>query len=272
MVKRVSLRQYAYVIFAMLVMIACWETNKSNAAVVGSDIPSEAIRLRILANSDAVQDQAIKRVIRDAIIAEMDKWVSEPQGIDEARQIVRDHLPELGALVGKQLEEHGYAYGYSVELGIVPFPTKMYGNRIYPAGEYEALRVTLGKGEGQNWWCVLFPPLCFVDAASGEAVAKDKDTADVRQTANTAKPVQTSVKAPKEDNKRSGSAESLSKQNAKDKETKLETSAKGTKVVVSASGTQKTVEADQLGERPAMKFFIWEKIKSIFSAIKGWFS
>lgn len=271
MVKRVSFRQYAYVIFAMLVMIACWETNKSNAAVVGSDIPSEAIRLRILANSDAVQDQAIKRVIRDAIIAEMDKWVSEPQGIDQARQTVRDHLPELGELVGKQLAERGYTYGYSVELGVVPFPTKMYGNRIYPAGNYEALRVTLGKGEGQNWWCVLFPPLCFVDAASGEAVAEEET--DSRKKADSPKAVPLSAKAPKEDDKR-GKTESVGTKSlsAKAKDAKAETIAKNTSIAVSDTGKQKTIETTQLGERPAMKFFLWEKTKSVFSSIKSWFA
>jgi stage II sporulation protein R len=110
----------------------------------------------------------------------MNTWVKEPDGIEAARRIVTAEIPALQALVGHELLEHGYNYTYKVELGIVPFPTKMYGNRVYPAGNYEALRITLGSGLGQNWWCVLFPPLCFMDAISGEAVAKDEPTTDVQ--------------------------------------------------------------------------------------------
>jgi stage II sporulation protein R len=177
MVKRVSIRPYIYVAFAMIVMLACWESNKTQAAVVDRTIPEESIRLRILANSDTAQDQWIKRQVRDEIVAEMAGWVSEPQGIEAARTQVREHIPQIERLVAEVLQRNGYDYTYHVELGQVPFPTKMYGDKVYPAGNYEALRVTLGKGEGQNWWCVLFPPLCFIDGKSGDAVAKKK-TAD----------------------------------------------------------------------------------------------
>jgi stage II sporulation protein R len=153
-------------------MICCWESNKTLAAVVEPTIPEESIRLRILANSDAPDDQWVKRLIRDEVIRQMSEWVTEPEGIEAARAAVLSHMPELNDLVGRLLAENGYDYGYNVELGQVPFPTKLYGNKVYPAGDYEALRITLGKGEGQNWWCVLFPPLCFVDGKAGVAVAK----------------------------------------------------------------------------------------------------
>lgn len=172
MVKRGSFRTYSFVAFALIVMICCWESNRTLAAVVEPTIPEESIRLRILANSDAPDDQWIKRLIRDEVIRQMSEWVSEPEGIDAARAAVLLHMPELNELVGRVLAENGYDYGYNVELGQVPFPTKLYGNKVYPAGDYEALRITLGKGEGKNWWCVLFPPLCFVDGKAGVAVAK----------------------------------------------------------------------------------------------------
>ena len=140
-----------------------------DAAVVEGAIPQESIRLRILAHSDSPQDQAVKRHVRDAIVAEMAGWANGPQTIEEARQTLQAHMQELSEVIAEQLESRGFHYGYEVELGVVPFPTKMYGSRIYPAGEYEALRVSLGEGAGQNWWCVLFPPLCFIDAVSGEA-------------------------------------------------------------------------------------------------------
>jgi stage II sporulation protein R len=169
-----SARQFGIMVFAIIMLISCWESNRNNIALADdSSIPAQSIRLRILANSDTAEDQAMKRLVRDAVIAQMNKWVKQPDGIEEARRIVREELPALQTVVGRELVARGYDYPFQVELGNVPFPTKMYGNRVYPAGDYEALRITLGRGDGQNWWCVLFPPLCFVDAVSGEAVSID---------------------------------------------------------------------------------------------------
>ncbi|CAH0118098.1 MULTISPECIES: stage II sporulation protein R [unclassified Paenibacillus] len=168
----------AFIIFALVTMMMSWELNRTDAAVVQGAIPQESIRLRILANSDSAADQAVKRQIRDKIVAQMNTWVEqleEPQSLEEARRIVTTHLSEIEAIVAEELEAKQIDYGYQVDFGNVPFPTKMYGDQVYPAGDYEAVRVTLGKGEGQNWWCVLFPPLCFIDAGTGEAVAKSRD-------------------------------------------------------------------------------------------------
>jgi stage II sporulation protein R len=176
MVQLQSSKKYILLLFVFSLLLMSWEINHSDAAAIEPVIPQDAIRLRILANSDSIVDQQMKRIVRDAIVAQMDKWVSGPHTINEAREVVRNHLPELEALIGETLQRYSYTYGYQIELATVPFPTKMYGDRVYPAGEYEALRVTLGQGDGQNWWCVLFPPLCFVDATTGEAVAVEKGT------------------------------------------------------------------------------------------------
>jgi stage II sporulation protein R len=169
---QLAVRQWVLIVFAIIILISCWESNRNNIALADSAIPEQSIRLRILANSDSIEDQVVKRTVRDAVIAQMNTWVKEPDGIENARRVVREQLPALKQLVETELASHGYNYGVQVELGQVPFPTKMYGNRVYPAGDYEALRITLGRGDGQNWWCVLFPPLCFVDAVTGEAVGK----------------------------------------------------------------------------------------------------
>lgn len=157
-------------------MITCWESNRTNAAAIASDIPDQAIRLRILANSDSVQDQAVKRAVRDRVMALIDTWVAKPQSIEEARALIREHLPEIGDTIAAQLQESGAGYSYRAELGVVPFPVKVLGSRVYPSGDYEALRITLGSGQGHNWWCVLFPPLCFVDAVTGGAKAAKQPT------------------------------------------------------------------------------------------------
>ncbi|WP_082311060.1 stage II sporulation protein R [Paenibacillus sp. FJAT-27812] len=164
-------RSYGFIVFAIIILIMSWEAQKMDAAVAGGEIPQEAIRLRILANSDNPADQVVKRVVRDEIVKAMNGWVTGPQTIEEARQTIIANMPEIERITAKVLKSRGFEYGSAAELGMVPFPTKMYGNQVYPAGDYEALRITLGEGKGQNWWCVLFPPLCFIDAATGEASA-----------------------------------------------------------------------------------------------------
>ncbi|MCT2195819.1 stage II sporulation protein R [Paenibacillus sp. MB22_1] len=177
-----SRKKIALIFFSIVMLMMSWEGQMvDTAAAAGSQavisqIPQESIRLRILANSDGAADQLVKRRVRDAVVEQMNGWVAQlenPQSLEEARQVIREHLPAIEEQVGQTLKQYGKNYDYQVELGTVPFPTKMYGGAVYPAGDYEALRVTLGEGKGKNWWCVLFPPLCFIDAGSGDALAKD---------------------------------------------------------------------------------------------------
>lgn len=133
-------------------------------------IPQEALRLRIIANSDSPADQALKREVRDAVIVQVGSWLKGVKTSAEARQILMAHVPQIQALAEQVVNAHGFHYAVQTVVGKVPFPTKIYGNQVYPAGTYEALRIVIGKGQGANWWCVLFPPLCFVDIADGDAV------------------------------------------------------------------------------------------------------
>ncbi|QHE53817.1 stage II sporulation protein R [Pontibacillus sp. HMF3514] len=135
-------------------------------------IPDEAIRLRILADSDGKKDQEIKREVRDAVNAEITDWVKELTSIEKARDMIESRLDELEVIVENVLEENNVSQSYSVDFDEnVKFPTKLYGSYIYPAGTYEAILITLGEGQGANWWCVLFPPLCFLDFSNGTSVA-----------------------------------------------------------------------------------------------------
>ncbi|OOQ92518.1 stage II sporulation protein R [Bacillus cereus] len=140
-----------------------------------SVIPKEAVRLRILANSDSDEDQALKRKVRDEVKAQIDGWVADLTSFEEARKVIQNHIPEIEKTVAKTLKREGSKEAFQVKFGKnVKFPTKVYGNFIYPAGEYEAVLITIGKGEGANWWCVLFPPMCFLDFSSGTAVRKEE--------------------------------------------------------------------------------------------------
>ncbi|WP_438447506.1 stage II sporulation protein R [Gorillibacterium sp. sgz5001074] len=263
MVKRVSYSSYIYLFFALIVLLVSWEHNRTMAAVVESDIPEESIRLRILANSDSVTDQALKRRVRDAIVEQMNTWVSGPTTLEEARLLVSERIPELEAIVTREIESAGFTYSSKVELGLVPFPAKMYGDKVYPAGDYEALRVTIGEGAGQNWWCVLFPPLCFVEAAKGEAVMKDKQETQDGKTGKTEPTAKSgkSEQSPKNDAK----SDKNVKSDKNDKSDKEKTAVKA----ASASTVKKEVSA-AAGDTPEqpkkeVKFFFWELMKSWFA-------
>ncbi|SDY41072.1 stage II sporulation protein R [Thermoactinomyces sp. DSM 45892] len=148
------------------------DNHNANANDLKS-IPEEAIRLRVIANSDSSADQWIKRKVRDEIVAEMKRWAMKPKHIDEARQLIQSKLSSFQQIAQNTLRTYGIQDSVDVTFAKVPFPTKLYGDQVYPAGEYEALRVTIGEGKGENWWCVLFPPLCFIDMSSGEAIPKE---------------------------------------------------------------------------------------------------
>lgn len=134
-------------------------------------IPSEAIRLRILANSDMEEDQAIKRKVRDEVNKHITEWVSDLTSIEEARTLIKSKLPEVQEIAERVVKEEGSNQSVKTDFNKVDFPTKLYGQFLYPAGEYEAILITLGDGDGANWWCVLFPPLCFLDFSNGVAVS-----------------------------------------------------------------------------------------------------
>lgn len=158
------------------------ESVDAQAAVT---IPNEAIRLRILANSDEQNDQAVKRLIRDEVNKDITVWVQDLTSIDEARKVITSHLPEIQATAEEVIKREGLSQSVTVEFGKADFPTKLYGQYLYPAGVYEAIVITLGAGEGANWWCVLFPPLCFLDFSNGTAVSQTPFVEDIDTSVQT---------------------------------------------------------------------------------------
>jgi stage II sporulation protein R len=165
------MKRFVFLLFALVVAMMSWEGQRASGNVMDQGpIPKESIRLRIIANSDSIQDQWLKREVRDAIVQEMNGWVKEIHSYDEAVKLASAKVPELQALVDQTIRDRGFAYRAVVDFGKVPFPTKLYGSYVYPAGDYEAVRVRIGEAKGQNWWCVLFPPLCFIDMSNGDAV------------------------------------------------------------------------------------------------------
>jgi stage II sporulation protein R len=125
------------------------------------------IRLHIIANSDSQADQNLKIKIRDKVINEMSKKFEISNSIDESRQLIKNNLDEIEYIAEEEIRNSGLDYDVNVYYGNYSFPTKAYGSITLPAGEYEAVRVVIGEGKGKNWWCVMFPPLCFIDITHG---------------------------------------------------------------------------------------------------------
>lgn len=126
------------------------------------DVPG-LIRLHVLANSDSPSDQNLKLSVRDAIIRYLSPLLENIKDPDEARDIILEQKLNLINLASKTLLAQGAYYPVDVEVGVFDFPLKTYGDIVVPAGRYEAVRILIGEAGGANWWCVLFPPLCFID-------------------------------------------------------------------------------------------------------------
>lgn len=127
-------------------------------------IYDNVLRLHVLANSDSSADQSLKLEVRDRILEETATLFKDCKTKDEAREAVESNLDKIREIAEQTVREAGYEYGVSVSLGEEEYPTKNYEECCFPAGEYLSLRVMIGEAEGENWWCVLFPPLCL-DAA-----------------------------------------------------------------------------------------------------------
>ncbi|WP_227937028.1 stage II sporulation protein R [Alkalihalobacillus deserti] len=179
-----------YLLFSLFVLLISWESE--NAVAVASFhqevSQEEAIRLRILANSDSIKDQALKRDIRDSVNEAITDMVIDINDLNEAKATIEDNLAMIEGIVEQELINMGINQSYEVSFSEVQFPTKLYGNIVYPAGLYDAVLITLGEGKGENWWCVLFPPLCFLDMANGEAT--DTSTVEAEEPNETEEEVE----------------------------------------------------------------------------------
>ena len=125
------------------------------------DLADSLLRLHILANSDSAEDQALKAAVRDRVLEEAQTLWPQDATLEEAKQAVSNHLDDLARAGQSVVDAHGYDYPVSASLETCWFPTREYQNFSLPAGNYQALRVVIGRGEGRNWWCVAFPPLCL---------------------------------------------------------------------------------------------------------------
>ncbi|MBU5255502.1 stage II sporulation protein R [Tissierella praeacuta] len=145
---------------------------------VKKSFEDEIIRFHIRANSDKEEDQALKLKIRDEILKEMKEKFKYTKTLEESREVIRANMKEMKDITERVIQKEGKDYDVAITLDQDNFPTRKYGNLVLPSGEYETLLITLGEGKGQNWWCIMFPPLCFVDITHSVAynVEKELDT------------------------------------------------------------------------------------------------
>ena len=157
-------------ILAFLLFIYTTICAISYAKSVSEDLENSVFRLHVIANSDSKEDQNLKYIVRDKLLQYMNSYLSK----EDAIKIANEHLDEFKQVAINTIKEQGYSYNVNVKVGNFEFPTKTYGDISLPAGFYDALRVEIGEAKGQNWWCVMFPPLCFVDVTSGVVPEESK--------------------------------------------------------------------------------------------------
>lgn len=147
----------------------------SYATSVSADISNSIFRLHVIANSDSEEDQNLKYKVRDSLLEYMNSICSETPSKEEALQIVSNNIDNFYSIAQQTIKDNGFEYPVNITVGKYDFPTKQYGDISLPAGTYDALRVEIGTASGRNWWCVMFPPLCFVDVSSGVVPDSSKE-------------------------------------------------------------------------------------------------
>ena len=172
--SNIKFKRCLILIFLLIIYIFVSAISYTHA--ICKDISDNIFRLHVIANSDSSEDQTLKLLVRDSILSYINTISSDITSKEELISLVNENLNVLEELAEKTIVENGYNYDVSLEIGNFSFPTKNYGDITLPPGYYDALRIKIGKADGQNWWCVMFPPLCFVDVTTGVVPEDSKQT------------------------------------------------------------------------------------------------
>lgn len=161
------MKKFMAIILAVFITFLFISNKNDNTDAMKKDISDKLIRFHVIANSDSEDDQNLKLKVRDAVIKKMNSKFIGITDLKESEKIIKENIPEIQKIAQDTIYANGKNYGVKVMYGRFNFPTKYYDTITLPAGNYKALRIVIGKGEGKNWWCVMFPPLCFVDITHG---------------------------------------------------------------------------------------------------------
>jgi len=161
-------KNFKFIIMLILLFILyIFLCASSYATQVTSNISDSVFRLHVLANSDSEEDQNLKYIVRNSLLDYMNLLAKDITSKEEIIELANLHKEDFYNIAINTIRQQGYDYDVKINIGNFAFPSKTYGDITLPAGDYDALRVEIGEAEGQNWWCVMFPPLCFVDVSSG---------------------------------------------------------------------------------------------------------
>ncbi|WP_026882079.1 stage II sporulation protein R [Clostridium akagii] len=156
------------VIFLIVLLMLGYDNNgERNVSSNQQSIANKIIRFHVLANSDSNDDQALKLKVRDKVLAFISPKMSKSTSVNESKQLLLKYNNDINSIAQKVVRQNGYNYGVTTELSKDYFPIKTYGAITLPEGKYDAYRILIGSAKGHNWWCVMFPPLCFTDITKG---------------------------------------------------------------------------------------------------------
>ena len=152
---------------ALIAGVCATSTMQAYSQQITDNISKSVLRLHVVANSDSAEDQTLKIKVRDHIINYLEPILKDIEDVENTKEIIRENLDAIHKEAEEAVKKYGYTYSVTVELGKFDFPTKKYGNAQFPKGKYDALKIVLGNGNGKNWWCVLYPQLCFTENING---------------------------------------------------------------------------------------------------------
>ena len=162
-------------ILLVLLLIYTFICAFSYVQAVSTNIQHSVFRLHVIANSNSEEDQNLKYIVRDKVLEYINSISTNESSKEEVMYLVNKNIDKIKKIVESTIYENGYNYPVELNIGNFAFPTKTYGDISFPAGFYDALKIEIGTAEGQNWWCVMFPPLCFVDVTSGVVPEESKE-------------------------------------------------------------------------------------------------
>lgn len=166
-IKSISNRTRAYLL--LLLIILSWgltqlvRIHASSQDKLQEGIAEKIIRFHVIANSDSEDDQHLKYKVKNALVQFLQPYLNNASDIEDAHSILDEMLPMIEDIAIMVIDENGYDYSVTTSLTSAYFPMKVYGDYTFPPGNYQALQIKIGRGSGRNWWCVMFPPLCFID-------------------------------------------------------------------------------------------------------------
>lgn len=173
-------KQIVCALFALVIaFLMTGFLTEAKVAQVQEKMAKEVFRFHVLANSDSERDQTLKMKVKEKVIAYMKEQLPESESVEMTKAWAASHLSEIEKVATETLQKEGCSDSVTAEVTNCYFPDKTYGDLTFPKGDYDALRIEIGEGKGQNWWCVLYPNLCFVDTI--HAVVPDEGKEELKK-------------------------------------------------------------------------------------------